>query len=164
MINRFQLITGLCLISCSQLSGATPDKTQLAVWANEAIVATYTYDYKNYLQEQKEIAIYFTSEGWMAYSKALNASKLPDSVQKNNYYVSAVATQPPQITLVDPLHWQAMMPLLVHYKNPQSQQQQNLKVVITFSQAPAGQGVRGLSITSLQSTIISPPCPCSVEQ
>ncbi|KTD62473.1 DotI/IcmL family type IV secretion protein [Legionella shakespearei] len=140
-----------------------PDRTQLAVWANEAIVATYTFDYKNYLQQQKEIAKYFTADGWMAYSKALNDSKLPEAVQKNAYEVTAVATQPPVITTLDPTHWQATMTILVVYKNPQYQQQQNLRVVLSFSPATSGQGVRGFAATSLQSKVINPPCVCQPE-
>ena len=71
------------LLIVSQLGYAAPDRTQLAVWANEAIIATYTFNYKNYIQDQKEIAKYFTAEGWIAYSKALDDSKVPEAVQKN---------------------------------------------------------------------------------
>lgn len=161
MTNIIKFLMGLTIMICSQLSFSAPDATQLAVWANEAIIATYTYDYKNFLQEQKNIATYFTSEGWMSYTKALNDSKLPDSVQKNEYYVSAVATQPPEITAIDATHWQATMPILVVYKNPQYQQQQSLKVVLKFTQTPSS-GVRGFSINSLQTTVSQPPCQCKM--
>lgn len=164
MNKKSHLLTGLILIICSQLGYATPDRTQLAVWANEAIIATYTVNYKNYLQQQKEIAKYFTSTGWITYSKALNASKLPEAIQKNAYDVTAVATQPPRITTLDPTHWTAIMTILVVYKNPQYQQLQNLKVVLSFSEAPAGQGVRGLSVSSLRSTVTKPPCQCTNEE
>lgn len=164
MNKRINLIISLILF-ITTLPGyaAAPDRTQLAVWANEAIVATYTYDYKNYLQQQKEIAKYFTADGWIAYSKALNESKLPEAVQKNAYEVTAVATQPPILTTLDSTHWQATMTVLVVYKNPQYQQQQNLKVVLGFSPAASGQGVRGFAATSLQSKVISPPCVCQPE-
>lgn len=162
MNKKFPLVSSLLLIMCAQISYSAAN-TQLAVWANEAIIATYSYDYKNYLQEQKEIAKYFTGEAWMAYTKALNESKLPDSVQKNNYNVSAVATLPPEIKVIDNANWQASMPILVVYSNPEYQQKQNLKVVITFTQAASGQGVRGYSISSLQSTVIKPPCQCPNE-
>ncbi len=155
-----------CLIGLllSQFANAAPDRTQLAVWANEAIIATYTINYKTYIQQQKEIAKYFSSNGWIAYSKALNASKLPEAIQKNQYDVTAVATQPPRLIILDPTHWQAIMPILVVYQNPQYQQRQNLKIALGFSIAPSGQGVRGLNIDSLQSTVISPPCQCPNEQ
>lgn len=159
----FYCIIAVVIYVGASAANAAPNRTQLAVWANEAIVATYTYDYKNYLQDQQEIAKYFTADGWIAYTNALNASKLPDSVQKNRYEVSAVATQPPKIITLDPTHWQAIMTILVVYKNPQYQQQQQLKVTLGFSEAPAGLGVRGLSATSLQSVAITPPCQCKTD-
>lgn len=137
-----------------------PDKTQLLVWANEAIISTYTVNYKTYLQDQKNNAKYFTSKGWIAYSKALNDSKLPDVIQKNAYNVSAVAIEPPQLTTLDATHWNVVMPILVQYQNPQYKQQQTLKVTLGITVASEGQGIRGLSITSLQSTVITPPCSC----
>jgi len=139
---------------------AAPDATQLAVWANEAIVATYSYNYKDYLTRQSEIAHYFSADGWTAYSTALNASQLPETIQKNAYFVSAVAALPPEIKATGSNQWQASMPLLVIYKNPQYQQKQILQVTINFSAAPVGQGVRGLAINGLQSKVTQPPCEC----
>ena len=148
------------LLAGSSASHATPDATQLAVWANEAIVATYSYNYKNYLPRQREIAHYFSADGWTAYSAALNASQLPDAIQKNAYFVSAVATMPPEIKTISTSQWQASMPLLVIYKNPQYKQKQTLLVTINFSEAPSGQGVRGFSINNLQSKVTEPLCEC----
>lgn len=159
MNKKLQYLSAFSLCFFISTSHAVPDRTQLAVWANEAIVATYTYDYKQYLENQKAIAKYFTSTGWIAYSKALNDSKLPDLVKKNQYTVSAVATSPPELSNLDETHWVASMPILVLYKNPQYQQKQALKVVIIFTQATSGLGVRGLSITSLNATEGPAPCP-----
>lgn len=161
MILKHHVVLSIALLLTSLVVEAAPDKAQLSVWANEAIVATYTYDYKNYQEAQKQIANYFTANGWISYIKALNASKLPEAVQKNQYEVSAVALLPPDIKTIDPTHWQATMPILVVYKNPQYTQRQTLNVVLTFGEAPASQGVRGLSIDSLQATVTEPPCQCS---
>lgn len=163
-VSKIKSYALLGLLTFSLSVQAAPDNTALSVWANEAIVATYTYNYKNFLARQKEIAKYFTAEGWTAYSAALLASKLPESIQTNSYYVSAVATLPPQITLKAPNQWQAKMPLLVVYRNPQYQQKQNLEVTIDFKQAPSGQGVRGLSIISLQSKVTKAACKCQTEE
>jgi hypothetical protein len=159
-MQQVKLSVFLLLSLISTASFAVPDNTQLAVWANEAIVATYSYDYKNFLLRQKEIAKYFTAQGWIAYSTALNAAKLPETVQKNSYFVSAVATLPPEIKVINSTQWQATMPLLVLYKNPQYQQTQQLLITIHFIPAPAGQGVRGLAIASLQAKVIEAPCKC----
>lgn len=134
--------------------------TTLTVWANEAIVATYTFNDQNFLARQKEIAQYFNANGWINYSKALIDSKLPETVKKNAYAVSAVALMPPIIKSVTNNQWQAVMPLLVVYKNAQYQQKQTLEITLFFTTAPAGQGVRGLAINSLQAKVVTPPCQC----
>jgi len=153
----------LSLFSLLLLSSQTHSDTNTisqAVWANEAIIATYTYNYQNFLDRQKEIAVYFTADGWTAYSKALLASKLPDTVKKNSYAVSAVATMPPVVKTVSPTNWQAVMPILVVYKNPQFAQKQTLEVSINFTKAPSGQGVGGYAITNMQSIVKKPACDC----
>lgn len=164
MNKKIHFLFSSILLLCCHYTYSTPDRAQLAVWANEAVVATYSYDYKNYLAQQKDIARYFSANAWIAYSKALNASKVPESVQQNNYYVSAVATSPPVLVFLDPTHWQASMNLLVLYSNPQYEQRQYLKAVLNFSQAPSGQGVRGLSIDSLKTTMTKAPCHCLLEE
>ncbi|WP_232220283.1 hypothetical protein [Legionella tunisiensis] len=62
--------------------------------------------------------------------------------------------------MINAVQWQAVMPLLVVYRNPQYQQKQNLRVTINFNRAPSGQGVRGFAISSLQAQVITPPCQC----
>ncbi|MBY0377383.1 MAG: DotI/IcmL family type IV secretion protein [Gammaproteobacteria bacterium] len=162
-MSKITAYTAFILLTASISVQAAPDDTQLAVWANEAIVATYSYNYKNFLQRQKAIAKYFTAAGWTNYSDVLMASKLPDAVKANSYFVSAVATLPPTIKATSANQWQANMPLLVIYKNPQYQQKQTLEVTINFSQAPSGQGIRGLAITSLIAKISKPACKCNLD-
>ena len=163
MFGRRIIILCFSLLTLSARADRPNDPTALAVWTNEAIVATYTYNAQNFMERQKEIAFYFTAAGWIAYSKALNDAKIPDMVKKNAYSVNAVATMPPQIKSLHPNYWQATMPLLVVYKNPQYLQQQTLEITLEFTTAAPGQGIRGLAITSLQSKIVTPPCQCTAE-
>lgn len=153
----------LCLLWITQPLNALaqPDDTQLAVWANEAIVATFTYNHNNFLARQKEIANYFTAESWITYSKALTDAKLPESVKTNSYSVSAVATLPPEITALKDNTWQAVMPVLVIYKNYEYKQKQTLSIKINFKSVANGAGVRGLAITKLQATVAKAPCQCA---
>jgi hypothetical protein len=156
-----QMLANILMLPISIISlAATTDETERLVWVNEAIVATYSYDYKNYLQQQRHIADYFTTKGWISYSNALLASHLPETVAKNNYVVSAVATLPPKIITLDNKQWQATMSLLVVYKNFQYQQKQNLLVTINFGQAEQGFGIRGLAINRLQAVVTTPACVC----
>jgi hypothetical protein len=155
------LSVGLLLSTSSINHAATSEDLSLLVWANEAIITTYTVNAKDYLEDEKKIAQYFTSDGWIAYNKALNESKLPSVIQANSYEVTAVATAPPQLITLDPTHWTVIMPVLVQYKNLQYQQQQHLKVTLGITTATAGQGIRGYAITSLQSIVTQPLCECT---
>lgn len=163
MMYRQIFLLCFALLALPARAAGVLDNTQLAVWANEAIITTYTYNAQNYINRQKEIAFYFTAQGWIAYSNALIASKLPETVQKNAYDVSAVATMPPQIKVLHDNYWQAVMPVLVVYKNPQIIQKQTLEVTIEFTTAPTGQGVRGLAMASLQAKVVTPSCQCVAE-
>lgn len=140
---------------------AMMNHAQMSVWVNEAIVTMYTYDYKDYVMREKDMAQYFEANAWMSYLKALNNSGLIDAVKKNQYTVSAVATLPPSIKKLNARQWEATMPLLVLYQNKEQQQTQTLNAVLDFVEAPEGQGVRGLAITSIQTKKSEPPCVCS---
>ncbi|HRD69337.1 MAG TPA: DotI/IcmL family type IV secretion protein [Legionella sp.] len=164
MSSRASFLSVILLLITFQTGHTAPDRTQLVVWAHEAIIAAYTFNYKTFTQDQRGIARYFTAPGWISFNRALTDSKLPEVVQKNAYDVTAVATQPPRLITLDPTHWQVIMPILVVYKNPQFQQQQNLRVILSFTQAPPNRGVRGFNASSLQSVVITPPCHCPVEQ
>lgn len=154
-------ILGLLFCFICSFCQAAPNEVDLSIWANESIVSTYTFSAANFLDRQKQIAKYFSSQGWINYNKALQAAKLQESVQKNNYEVSAVALLPPTIkTLPATNEWQATMPLLVLYKNKDYQQKQTLQVVITFMPAKGNEGVRGLVLTSFTTTITTPACRC----
>ena len=156
----------LFIISLSSplMAVAAPDSTQLAVWSNEAIIATYTYNYQNFLERQKVIGKYFTANGWINYSKAMIDAKLPETIKNNAYDVSAVATMPPDIKKLKDNQWQVTMPVLVVYKNPEYKQKQTLSIMMTFIEAPPGTGVRGLAITNLQATVAKPACQCEREE
>ena len=141
---------------------ATPEDIQLSIWANEAIITTYTFSDKNIVPEQQQIAHYFTAKGWIAYNAALKTSGLLETIQQNHLNVSAVATTPPQIEIVRPNTWRAVMPVLVVYKNEHYQQKQTLAVTIQFVRVTDGSGVRNLAIESLQTKEIKEPCKCDV--
>ena len=139
---------------------ANPSNAKLTVWVSEAVVTTYTFDHKNFLKQQKQIAKYFTSEGWINFSKALKDSKIPDDVKKNSYYVSAVPTMTPEIKKLSDTEWQAVISVLVIYKNPSYKQKQSLKVTVDFVQTDR-EGVNGFAISRIRTIVTEPPCRCT---
>lgn len=155
----FQIL-GICMVGLHLTTTFAASDVQLSVWANEAIVASYTLDHEHFVQQEKELAKYFTSEGWIDYSKALQTSNLPQQIKTNAYTVSAVATLPPTIKVIAPNEWEANMPILVIYKNPAYSQKQELNVILRFI-ASTNQGVRGFAIKSLKSVPIATACKCA---
>ena len=76
----WRYISGLLFWIVCAIGHATPSETDLSVWVNEAIVTTYTFSADNFLDRQKAIAKYFTSQGWINFTKAIQAAKLQESV------------------------------------------------------------------------------------
>lgn len=157
--SKFLMLIGLILFFKNP-SFAGASNSQLTVWVSEAVVSTYTFDFENFLKQQKEIAKYFTADGWINYTKAFEASKLPEMVKKHSYYVSSVPLFPPVIKQISEQEWQASIPILVVYQNPEYKQKQTLKVTINFIKA-SNEGVNGFAIISLISTVTEAPCQCS---
>jgi hypothetical protein len=138
----------LLLMAIQNVCMAEVPNEILAVWANEAMVATYTYDGSQFMAQQKSIATYFTAPAWTAFTSAQLKANIPDTVMKNQLNVTAVALKPPMIT-VKPTEFIATMPLLVQYQNKNTTQQQSLDVTLHFIQVANGLGVRGFQITSM---------------
>lgn len=155
---RQKLLTLLLTIMASTAFGAN-DTLKLSVWANEAIVSAYSYNYNNLIARQKETARYFTSNAWIKYSQAQLKSGLMNSVKKNYYNVSAVATMPPTVkdkgTVQGQQTWEITMPILAVYKNPQYQQKQYLSVTLMVIKQATGE--RGLAITQFISKQLQAP-------
>lgn len=156
----FYFLVVLLSMICTNVALAKPSNAKLTVWVSEAVVTAYTFDHKDFLKQQKQIAKYFTSDGWINFSKALKDSKIPDDVKKNSYYVSAVPLMPPEIKKTSENEWQAVIPVLVLYKNPSYKQKQSLKVTVEFVQTDK-EGVNGFAISRFRTIVTEPPCRCT---
>jgi hypothetical protein len=163
IVNKRRHLIAMVFTMCCLLTPnvfAEPSNVRLSVWVSQAVIATYTFDFENFVKQQKEIAKYFTADGWINYSKAMESSKIPESVQKNSYYVSAVPTMPPEVKKLGDNEWQAIMPILVVYKNPAYKQKQSLKITINFVKSKK-EGAGGFAVSMMKSIVIEEPCRCT---
>lgn len=160
---KTSFLTVLIFFSYALKARAAQDESQMSVWVNEAVVATNSYNYQNFMERQKAIAHYFSAEAWINYSKAFQESGIPQKVQQKHYTVSAVATLPPTIKPLAQNQWEATMPIIVLYTSPEQKQKQTLTITIHFQKAPEGQGIRGLHITSFLSKADTAACVCMPE-
>lgn len=165
MKTKYLLFIGIFLFTISLRTLAVNEQVMQSVWVNEAIISTYTYDYKNVLERHKEIAEYYTAKAWTAYTNALLASNLLEDVKKNKYAVSAVATFPPEIKQLRSDIWEAYLPIIVAYKSPKNTQKQSLRVTIQFKKTNSqDEGVRGLAIISIKAEEEKGPCICEPQK
>lgn len=151
-------------ILCCQLSFADQANLDKKIWAHQAILATFQISHDSYIADQKEIARYFTSKAWQQYLQGLNKVKYQDFIAKNYYRVSAVALKPVQLAVKPEGYWQATMPVLIQYKNPQYEQFQTLSVTIQFHSAKPGLGIQGYQLVSYQSKQLDKLCKCVIKK
>lgn len=143
---RIRILTILFAANILSVSGLWAQEpisqnTKLSVWANEAIVETYTYSFKDQRARFKSIAKLYTAKGWKSFLDAVESSKLVDTINQYKYSVRAVALAPPSIKN-NPKSgkvksWLISMPTLVYFDNPTQPQRQYLDVNLTVDYAPS---------------------------
>src|SRR5262249_35662548 len=62
------------LAGCASTSKPNISDKEVLVWANEALLATFNYDYANYTRQLQVASMYYTPEAWQAYLLALETS------------------------------------------------------------------------------------------
>lgn len=132
----------------------------LSVWVSEAGVALYTLDASNLQAQQSALSYYFSSQGWIDFNKAQEQSGILQAIQTHRYTVRAIPLHPPKIMALDPQHWEAILPILVSYTNPEYEQQQTLRLKIRFEQSTDSRSVRGFAISAIESKKTSELCTC----
>jgi len=132
------------------------EEIPLLVWANEAAVSAYSYNFVNYKQQLEQASHYFTPEGWKQFKAGLEASKNLDAVIKKKLVVSAVATGSPIITsqsMENGIYtWHVKMPLLVTWQSAYAQTQSNLIIkmdIIKISDKKRGYALESFIATDL---------------
>jgi intracellular multiplication protein IcmL len=131
-------------------------------WANQAAIASYTYNFVNYQQELQAASEFFTPEGWSNFLTALQSSNNLDAVKVKKLIVSAVATRAPIILqkgILDGRYaWRVQMPVLVTYQSPNQFAQQNNVVTMLITRVSTLNNPRGIGIAQF---IVAPAAASS---
>jgi len=129
-----------------------PNQSDSAVlqWANQAAIASFTYNFVNYREELQASSGFFTAEGWQQFLDALEASNNLAAVQAKKLIVSAVATRAPIILQKGILNgsysWRVQMPILVTYQSASEFTQQNNIVTMLITRVSTLNSPRGIGI------------------
>lgn len=130
-----------------------PNQSDSAVlqWANQAAIASFTYNFVNYRDELQASSGFFTAEGWDQFLNALQQSNNLDAVKAKKLIVSAVATRAPIILQKGVLNgnfsWRVQMPILVTYQSASEFTQQNNVVTMLITRVSTLNSPRGIGIS-----------------
>ncbi len=130
-----------------------PNQSDSAVlqWANQAAIASFTYNFVNYRDELQASSGFFTPEGWDQFLTALQQSNNLDAVKAKKLIVSAVATRAPIILQKGILNgnfsWRVQMPMLVTYQSASEFTQQNNVVTMLIIRVSTLNSPRGIGIS-----------------
>lgn len=130
-----------------------PNQSDSAVlqWANQAAIASFTYNFVNFRDELQASSGFFTAEGWTQFLNALQQSNNLDAVKAKKLIVSAVATRAPIILQKGLLNgvysWRVQMPILVTYQSASEFSQQNNVVTMLITRVSPLNSPRGIGIS-----------------
>lgn len=110
--------------------------TQLAMnFAQNAAMQSFTYNYKDKLNQWAELEKCYTSLGWSSFESAMSNSGNNQSITSEKLFVKATLNGKTKIldsNLVTPT-WKVLVPLKVRYENKLHYLEQTLKVKVVVS-------------------------------
>ncbi len=122
-------------------------------WANQAAIASYTYNFVSYRKELQAASEFYTELGWEQFTSALESSNNLEAVKAKKLIVSAVATQAPVILKQGLLNgrysWRIQMPLLVTYQSASQFSQENYMVTLLVQRVSTFNNPRGIGISQI---------------
>lgn len=122
-----------------------PTQLQVAVWANEAAVAAFQFDYLNHRHFLQTAQQYFSAATWQSFMNDARKLAIKDALSQREV-TGAVAEGAPLIQQRSSQQWTVQLPLLVTHMNLHRQSQTHL--LVTMQIEPAQPGLRGLTLTS----------------
>ncbi len=132
-----------------------PNQSNAAVlqWANQAAIASFTYNFVNYRDELQAASAYFTEDGWKQFLSSLSDSNILVALKAKKLISSAVATRAPIILdqgLLNGVYsWRVQMPLLVTYQSASEFQQTKNIVTLLITRISTLTTPRGIGIAQI---------------
>lgn len=132
-----------------------PNQSDTAVlqWANQAAIASFSYNFVNYRKELQAASEFFTAAGWQMFTQALYSSNDLNAVEAKKLIVSAVATGAPVILQKGLLNgrysWRIQMPILATYQSASQFTQSNYNVTMMIQRVSTLDSPQGIGISQI---------------
>jgi intracellular multiplication protein IcmL len=102
------------------LSSPMVKPAKLLDWAQQTVIAAYTFNFTNYRDVFSQLQKSFTGNGWKEYNKILQDSRILDTIINKKLFMSAEAVQKPILIsdgVIDGHYaWTVQVPIRVTYK------------------------------------------------
>lgn len=132
------------------LNKPSVNQKTLEIFATEAALSVYSYNYSNYRRAFARAAKYFSPLGWQSYLHALKDSGNLDIVLDKKMVVKAVPTDAPIITGQGNgggiYNWRIQIPMLVIYQASTGKIKQNIVVNMKVRRTDKFFGYDGIAI------------------
>ena len=118
-------------------------------FASKAAVATYTFNYVNYINRLDRAKPYFTEGGWSDFQNS--SRKLVANIVDNQLFVSGVVTGAPVISNQGPLPgkgyvWRVQIPFLISYRSSTFVQKYKCFVTVSIVRVPTSVNRQSIGI------------------
>lgn len=133
-----------------------PNQRQVAIeiFANEAAVSAFSFDYANYRKQLNLAATYFTPAAWQAFMKGLKTSGNLDRVIDRKMVVRAVAEDAPVIesqgVVNNRYSWVLRFPLLITYNTEKDTVKQRVDLKIEVTRSSDLMGMNGIVVSQFE--------------
>lgn len=116
---------------------ASLNSATIIEWANYAATETFTYDFRNYDKQFKQLKQCYTTAGWESFLSAMKASNNLKVTQEEHLFVSAKINGKSELvsqTTTDNTQptWMVRVPILVTYQNQDREVTQDMFIDLTI--------------------------------
>lgn len=122
-------------------------------WAINAVVESYTFDFKNYQRQLFAAQNDLTFFGWQEWKKALLSSGNFRAVLGNKYVATAAPTGRPEIVKRGLFNgryaWRVRFPMLVVYQSSAQRTNQDLMIEVVVVRQPEYVNISGLGVRQI---------------
>lgn len=139
------------------LAEAKIQATDILDWANRAITAIFSYDYKNYKKTIADNARYLTPGAWKKYNAHLQSNENLKTLTEHQITVIATVTKPSKIVNQGVINgrysWTVEVPMHTRYETADPKktinQEENFLVTLQIVRMPSDKYPSGVAINSL---------------
>lgn len=153
-VRHYASMTTGQVIPLPTLSEPVVTNKYILEWASLATRAALNLDFVNYTKQLNDASVYFTSNGWKAFSNALDSSGLLAAVQSKKLIMSAVVPDAPVIRFTGVVNgrrvWRISLPVLVTFGSASEQRQRRMDVTMIISRVPVLDTPEGIQITDFE--------------